>query len=332
MTESHIPLLTYPAILLAVFAGQIGLPVPAMLFLIMAGALGASGKLSLLAIILTSITGCLVADFAWFQAGRWWGSRILRILCSFSSDRRYCVQRAREVFARWGLRTLVIAKFIPGLDGLTPPLAGLEGAGTIEFLLFDAIGSVLWSSTYCLTGYLFADHVEVVAAALRRISTTLAALLIVPLFCYLLWRVWELIRMVRQLRIRTVSPALLEEKLRSGQKIAVLDLLLCEGESLTAPGPAIPDAIRVDPTRLRKAPRVHVPDDVQMVLYCSSPKEIASARVAVALRHKGIRKVWVLEGGLQGWRDSGFPVTTDLPNPEEMSARFGITVAPRHFS
>jgi hypothetical protein len=108
----------------AVFARQMSLPVPAVLFLMMAGALGESAKLSLPAIILTGVVGCLMADFAWFQAIRQWGRRILRILCSFSADSRYCAQRARDVFSRWGLRTLMImiAKFIPGLDAVLPPI------------------------------------------------------------------------------------------------------------------------------------------------------------------------------------------------------------------
>jgi membrane protein DedA with SNARE-associated domain len=135
MSISHISFLTYPVILIAVFARQMCLPVPAVLLLMMAGALGESGRLSLPAIILTGVVGCLLADFAWFEAGRLWGSRILRILCSFSADRRYCAQRARDVFARWGLRTLMVAKCIPGLDGVMPPLSGMEGAGAIEFLL-----------------------------------------------------------------------------------------------------------------------------------------------------------------------------------------------------
>jgi membrane protein DedA with SNARE-associated domain len=241
MTGQHIPFITYPAILLAVFARQMCLPVPAVLFLMMAGALGASGKMSLPMIIMTGVLGCLVADYAWFQAGRWWGSRILRILCSFASDRRHCSQRAKDVFARRGLQVLIVAKFIPGLDGLMPPLSGLEGAGSLEFLFFDAIGALLWSSAYCVAGYLFANRIEIIAATLNRVSNTLAMFLLAPFLCYLVWRAWELVGMLRRLRVRTISAALLQEKLDSGAKIAVLDLLLCEGESSLMPVPAFPE-------------------------------------------------------------------------------------------
>jgi membrane protein DedA with SNARE-associated domain/rhodanese-related sulfurtransferase len=329
MTSDHISMITYPAILVAVFARQLCLPVPAVLFLMMGGALAESGKLRLSAIILTAVIGCLFADLAWFEAGRRWGSRILRILCSFSADRRYCAKRAKDVFVRWGLRTLTVAKFIPGLDGAMPPLSGMNGVGVIEFVLFDAVGSFLWSSAYCLVGYLFADRVNIAAAEIDRVSATLAVGLGIPFVCYLLWRAWELFRAMQQLRIRTISPVLLQEKLASGQKVAVLDLLLCEDDALSSRTGGIPGAIRVEPSRLRTSGKVHVPDDVQIVLYCSSPKEITSARVAVSLRHKGISKVWVLEGGLKAWQKLNLPISTQVGRGEEIATRFGIEVAER---
>jgi membrane protein DedA with SNARE-associated domain/rhodanese-related sulfurtransferase len=305
------------------------LPVPAILFLMMAGALGESGKLSLPVIILTAVVGCVSADFAWFQAGRFWGSRILRILCSFSADSRYCAQRARDVFARWGLRTLMVAKFIPGLDGVMPPLSGMQGASAIDFLLFDTVGALLWASAYCLIGYVFADRVNIVAAGLGRVGGILAIVVGIPFACYLLWRAWELFSMVHRLRIRTISSELLQEKLAAKKKVAVLDLILCETDTQPDTTPGIPSAIRIDPTRLRSSSKIRVPDDVEIVLYCSSPKEVTSARVAISLRHKGVKSVWVLEGGLKAWQKLNLPTTTKLGDAQETATRFGIQVERR---
>jgi membrane protein DedA with SNARE-associated domain len=170
MSMSHTPVITYPAILLAVFARQLCLPVPAVLFLMMAGALAEAGRLNLLTIVLTGVVGSLAADLTWFEAGRRWGSRILRVLCAFSADRRYCARRARSVLARWGLRCLVVAKFLPGLDGLMPPLSGMSGVGVVEFLFFDGAGALLWSGAYCLAGYLLANRVQRVSALFGRVS------------------------------------------------------------------------------------------------------------------------------------------------------------------
>lgn len=221
----------------------------------------------------------------------------------------------------------MVAKFIPGLDGLMPPLSGLEGAGSLEFLFFDGIGALLWCLFYSAIGYCFANRIESVAAVVGRASTVVGILVLGPVLAYVCWRAWELVHMLRRLRVRTISPALLQENLLAGKRIAVLDLLLCEGETPSDAGPSIPGAIRVNPTRLRKAPHVDVPADVEVVLYCSSPRAVTSARVAIALRHKGVKRVRVLEGGLSEWRKLKLPVTSTLSDPEEARRRLGITIS-----
>jgi hypothetical protein len=63
------------------------------------------------------------------------------------------------------------------------------------------------------------------------------------------------------------------------------------------------------PARLRSRLRVVVPENLGLILYCSSSGELTRERVAVALRKKGISNVWVLEGGLTVWKKEGLPVT-----------------------
>ena len=204
-----------------------------------------------------------------------------------------------------------------------PPLAGMLKAASIPFLLYDAAGAIFWTAGYCFVGYLFADRLDIVAATLDRISGTVGILL-GGVLCYLIWRAWELFRTMRELRLRVVSPALLHRKLKAGQKVAVLDLLDLEGHEDTTTIPGIPGAARISPTPLRSSAKVRVPADVQMVLCCSSPNQITSARTALSLRRKGISNVWVLEGGLQAWRELGLPVTTKLSSPVDLAARFGV--------
>src|ERR1700693_3283213 len=143
MTITHIPSITYPVILMAVFANQICLPVPAVLFLITAGALVESGRLNFGSVILAGVVGSLLADYAWFMVGRWQGYRVVRALCSFSMVGLYCSIRAGRFFARRGLPGLMFAKFVPGLDGLMPPLAGALNVTTVLFLIFDGVGALL---------------------------------------------------------------------------------------------------------------------------------------------------------------------------------------------
>jgi membrane protein DedA with SNARE-associated domain/rhodanese-related sulfurtransferase len=323
MAINHIPVITYPTIFIAVFANQLCLPVPAVLFLMTAGALVASGSLNLGSVILAGVVGSLLADYAWFMLGRWRGYRVVRALCSFSMDGQHCSIRARRFFSRRGLPGLTFAKFVPGLDGLMPPLAGALNVTTVLFFIFDGVGALLWSAGYCFVGYVFADRLDVVAATLARVSGILAILL-AGVLCYLIWRAWELIRIMRQLRLRVVSPTLLYQNLQAGKKVVVLDLLDVEGQENAKAIPGIPGAARISPTPLRSSAKVRVPPDVQIVLYCSSPNQLTSARTALSLRRKGISNVWVLQGGLEAWRELGLPVTTNLTGPEAVAARFGI--------
>jgi membrane protein DedA with SNARE-associated domain/rhodanese-related sulfurtransferase len=320
----HALSITYLILWTAVFARQICLPVPANFLLLTAGALARGGGLDMSLVLCVGILGCLAGDFVWFEAGRHWGSQIMRILCAFSSDPHYCAQRAHKVFSRWGLRSLILAKFIPGLDGVTPPLAGIEGSGRSAFLVYDSLGSFLWTALYAGLGYLFSNRLALIAASMAKFGAVLAAAIGIPLACYIAWRVGIMAHMLRHLRLRRITPLLLNEKITAGEPIAIIDLL--DFEEGYGDRAGIPGAVRMDPDRLRSRLRVVVPENLGLVLYCSSSGELTSARVAVALRKKGISNVWVLEGGLMAWKNEGLPVTLRLSTSAEAAERFGIKI------
>jgi membrane protein DedA with SNARE-associated domain/rhodanese-related sulfurtransferase len=317
--------LTYAGVLLAVFANQICLPIPSVFFLMAAGALAARGEMRISIIVLLGVFGCLAADGIWFWLGRRWGSQAMRLLCRFSADPRSAAMDARRKFRRYGQPLLCVAKFVPGMDCLMPPLSGAEGASLPSFLALDTIGGFLWSACYVGLGYVFAKQLNIAISWVGHFGTALALAIGVPLALYAGGRGLALWRVIRRLQLRRISPSLLARKLKSNKKIAVLDLLNFEVE----PGnDAIPGALRVDPIRLRKAPRIFVPPDVGIVLYSSSGGEIVSARAAMELKRIGIDKVWVLEGGLKAWRKEGFPVTQSLEAPEVVAERFGVKLPP----
>jgi membrane protein DedA with SNARE-associated domain/rhodanese-related sulfurtransferase len=322
--SNHALSMTYLILWAAVFGRQICLPVPANLFLLTAGALARDGGLNMSLVLCVGILGCLAGDLVWFEAGRHWGSQIMRILCAFSGDPHYSAQRAHKVFGRWGLRSLILAKFIPGLDGVTPPLAGIEGSDRSAFLAYDSLGSFLWTSLYAGLGYFFANRLTVIAASMARFGAVLAAAMGIPLACYVIWRIGIIAQMLHHLRLRRITPLLLNERIMAGELIAIIDLLDFEEAHEDRAG--IPGAVRMDPARLRSRLRVVVPEDLGLVLYCSSSGEFTSARVAVALRKKGISNVWVLEGGLRAWKKEGLPVTLRLSTSAEAEERFGIKV------
>jgi membrane protein DedA with SNARE-associated domain/rhodanese-related sulfurtransferase len=314
--------LTYTGVLLAVLANQLCLPVPSIVFLMAAGALSAHGRMSAVILVPLSVLACLGADGLWFWFGRRWGSQAIRVLCRFTSDPRGHSENAHRKFRRYGMPLLCVAKFFPGLDGLIPPLAGAEGVSVAGFLALDAVGSLLWSAFYVALGFAFANQLDLAIEWVKHFGTVFSTVIGLPILLYAGWRGAMLANMIFKLRVRRISSAALYKKLKSNSKIAVLDLLEFD-EDPHAPS-AIPGAFRVDPNLLRKSPRIFVPGDVQIVLYCSSERDILSAQVAMALQRIGIENVWVLEGGLKGWREKGLPVSQSPEKPEAVAERLGV--------
>ena len=315
--------LTYGGVLLAVFANQVCLPVPSVVFLMAAGALSAQGEMRTSIIVLLGVSGCLVADGIWFWFGRRWGSKAMRLFSRFSADPRGCSRNAREKFRRYGLPVLCVSKFVPGLDGVMPPLSGAEGVSLAGFVALDAVGAFLWSGFYVGLGYLLSNEMDIAVRWARHFGIAVGIAVGVPFGLYAGWRGLALVRMIRRLQLRRVSPAMLARKLKSKNKVAVMDLWNFE-ETDRKSLDAIPGAFSVDSSKLRKSPHITVPDDVQVILYCSSGGDTVSARAALALKRIGVDKVWVLEGGLKAWREQGFPVSHSLEAPEVVAGRLGV--------
>ena len=175
----------YPILFGAVFARQIGLPIPAPGFLLAAGALAASGKLSLVPAVVLAVIGCVLADWTWYEAGRAWGERVLHFIHGFGSDPEAADRKSKQMFARHGVQLLVLDKFIPGLDAVVPPLAGTSGTGRLRFIFFETIGASLWSIAYAALGYFFSHDLDSAAAAVGAAGKWLASVIVVALVIYL---------------------------------------------------------------------------------------------------------------------------------------------------
>ena len=315
---------TYPILFVSVFARQLCLPVPAILFLLAGGAVASSGQLSFTGVTLVAIVGCVLADLVWFEAGRRCGKRVLRLLCALATDPSYCIRRARTVFASKGLPVLLIAKFVPGLDGICPPMAGVAGASRIAFVTYDAGGSALWAGAYIVCGFAFAKELDRVAQFTSVAANALILIFGVPLLVLFVWKVIQLLRMIRLLRPLHITPEVLKSRLDAEERLGILDLLRFEEDP---DGIAvIPGAVRLDPRELRRKKRIIVPDGLDLVLYCSSKNSYVSARVAVAMRRHGIQRVHVLSGGLAAWKACGFPLSSVIADPQAELSRLGIKV------
>src|SRR5437867_8757752 len=159
-----------PLVFASVFVEQMGLPIPAVPLLLTVGALSAIGKFSLLLGILVTVVACLIADAFWFYLGRYRGNRVLSFLCRISLEPDSCVRRTQNVFTRYGLRGIVVAKFVPGMSTVAPPLAGMAGVPLGQFLFFDGFGALLYGSSLSCLGYLFSNQIQQIGAAITHVG------------------------------------------------------------------------------------------------------------------------------------------------------------------
>jgi rhodanese-related sulfurtransferase len=236
------------------------------------------------------------------------------------------MREARTVFASRGLALLLIAKFVPGLDGIGPPMAGIVGASRAAFIVYDAAGAGLWSAAYITCGFVFARELDRVVRYISTAANVFILILGVPLLVLFVLKVIQILRMIRLLRPLQITPEILKARLDAQERLGILDLLRFEEDP---DGIAvIPGAVRLDPRELRRKKHVVIPENLDLILYCSSKNSYVSARVAVAMRKHGIQRVLVLSGGLAAWKALGFPLSSTIADPNSELTRLGIQVIP----
>jgi membrane protein DedA with SNARE-associated domain/rhodanese-related sulfurtransferase len=294
-----------PLVFAAVFVDQMGLPLPAIPWLLAAGALSATGKFSLFLALGITVLACLIADTLWFYLGRYRGHRVLGLLCRISLEPDSCVRRTQNLYTRYGLRGVVVAKFVPGLSTVAPPLAGMAGAKAGRFLLADGAGSVLYGGCFILLGYLFSNQIQRIAAALAGIGGSAVGLVLGLGTIYIGFKYYQRQRILRELRTARITVPELRRKQEAGENLVIIDLR--PSEELTLDPSLIPGAIhlRVDEVENRHH---EIPRDRDVIVYCSCPNEVSSARVALLLQRKGITRVRPLLGGIDAWRELHYPV------------------------
>ncbi|HZV34687.1 MAG TPA: DedA family protein/thiosulfate sulfurtransferase GlpE, partial [Verrucomicrobiae bacterium] len=274
-------------------------PLPALPWLLVAGALSATGQFNPLLAVGLTVAACLPADAVWFFLGRRRGNQVLHLLCRISLEPDSCVRRTQNIFFRHGMRGVIAAKFLPGFGTMIPPLAGMSGVSAPRFLMMDALGSFIYGTVFVAVGFVFSPQIEQITAALSRIGGNAVLLLIGLATAYIAFKVWRRQRLLRQLRMSRITVAELRQKKAAGEDLFILDLRT--RQELEQDPAVIDGAIHIEvaelDTRLDEIPR-----DRDVILYCSCPNEITSARVALSLHRKGITRVRPLLGGIDEWR------------------------------
>lgn len=292
----------YLLLFLFVLAEQSGLPIPSVPMLLAAGALGGLGRLNLPFAWSLAILASLFGDTLWFALGRWRGHSILNLFCRISLEPDTCVQKTQTTYGKHGANWLLFAKFVPGLSTIAPPMAGMFKVNPWKFLVMDTGGALLWSGAYLLAGWWFRDQLELLAAFLSRLGSGLGVLIVAGLVGYVAYKYIQRQRVYRDLRIARITPHELKRRMDKGETMTVIDL---RSEFEWHEG-RIPGSLTLASGQLD----TFVPEVTQgeIVLYCSCPNEISSARAAMRLKRLGMKHVRPLEGGFPVWKDLGFPV------------------------
>ncbi|HTV54343.1 MAG TPA: VTT domain-containing protein [Terriglobia bacterium] len=261
-------LLRYGYVLLFafVFGEQIGLPIPSFPLLLAMGALAHTGRYSLFASIGLAALACLICDLGWYHLGRWRGHKILNFLCRISLEPDSCVRRTEESFARHGARSLLFAKFVPGLGTAAPSVAGLLRMRISRFMMWDLGGGIAWAAAFTGAGYIFSRQLEMASAVALGLGSLLAVLLVGALAAYVVWKYFQRQRFIRSLRIARITPEELRRKIDSGEKIFIVDLR--HSSEFEADDARLPGALRLRPEELEQH-HVEIPLDRDVVLYCT---------------------------------------------------------------
>jgi len=294
-----------PLIFAVVLVEQMGLPIPALPVLLAAGALSAAGKFSLLLGIVATVIACLIADALWFYLGRYRGNQVLGFLCRISLEPDSCVRRTQNVFTRYGLRGVVVAKFVPGMSTVAPPLAGMAGVPVGQFLLFDGFGALLYGSSLLCLGYLFSNQIEQIGAAIAHVGGGALSLMAGLTAFYVAYKYWQRRSLLRELRMARITVAELRQKLEAGENPVILDLR--SKAELERDPSVIQGAIHLLLDEI-EARRHEFPHDRDIIVYCSCPNEATAAKVALLLQRHGFTRVRPLLGGIDAWREGNHPM------------------------
>ena len=256
----------YAVLFLSVLAEQLGLPLPATPFIIAAGALAHLGQMNFVTAILLATVASVLADLLWYQIGRLRGVKVLRLLCRISLEPDYCVRRTENSFSRNGAKTLLIAKFVPGISTVAPPLAGINHLPLFRFIFYDGTGAFLWIGSFMLLGFIFSNQLEQVLDYTERFGSLTVIVLVMLVFAWIGWKYFQRRRFLRSLRIARIMPGQLKTMMDRGNEVFVVDLrhaIDLEDEPRTIPG-----ALRLPAEEVEQRAD-ELPKDRELVLFCT---------------------------------------------------------------
>ena len=249
-------------------AEAIGLPFPAAIALVAAGAAVAAHALWGPYVLFVAVVALLLGDTVQFWLGRYMGWLLLGFLCRVSINPETCILRSAESFYKRGKVTLVIAKFIPGVNTMAAPLAGSMKMRFWQFLYLDFAGALVYATTYLLVGYLSRDFLAAILRGFHAAGLAIEVVVIAALGAYSIYRIVQyrknkMYRVVPRVQVEELARRLASEE---GDRVVIVDVRshgYYDGGSARIKG-----SIRIEPNNLDEEIK-HLPKDKDIYLYCT---------------------------------------------------------------
>lgn len=213
---------------------------------------------------MTGVAACLIADNVWFMLGRSRGAKVLRFICRVALEPDSCVRRTETAFLRYGSRSLLAAKFVPGLNAVSAPLAAISGVSFGRFVLFDTLGALIWIGAFTGLGYIFSRELDRVGDYVARMGSWVAVLAVGLLAAWIGWKFVQRQRFLKKLAVARITPEELRQMLEAGEEIVVVDVR----SALESDVDSVPGALRI-PLEDLEARHGDIPRDRDIILFCS---------------------------------------------------------------
>ncbi len=283
-------------VFVSVLMQQVGLPIPAVPTLLVAGSLAAAPAQAA-QMLAAAVLASVLADSLWYLAGRAFGYRILTGLCRLSINPGSCVSETESRFVRWGVRSLVIAKFVPGFSTVAPPIAGSLRMPWSSFITAAALGAALWAGTAILVGWWYRAQVETAIDAMSSHGSAVLALLVLALGAWLVWKLFQKYRFEQMRSIPFITPPELAAALASNTPPLLLDF---RGAAMIAQTGPLAGAIQA---HLEDLPQIASDwaKSRAIVTLCACPEDATAVRAAHGLRQLGYLSARPLKGGYESW-------------------------------
>ena len=315
----------YAATALILLLSSCGLPLPLSIVLLTAGAAASAGSLNLGLVILCAASAALLGDTILYLGGRFTGWWLLAGLCRVSLNPETCIFGSARSFYRRGPRTLLFAKFVPGLGTVAAPLAGSLNMRISRFLKLDACGVLFYTAAWSTVGFLCAPFLRDIVGWVVRVGHLTAATLSGVIVLYILWLLGSSLRENRFSNIERVAADQLYERLKAATHDKLLVIADVRSHGYYDPAAQrIKNSIRVEPNRLREelaALREFMAPECEIYLYCSCARDATSVRVARELEKENC-STKVIAGGLKAWIKAGGPLEPVPPTDVEHLPKF----------